>query len=293
MREVPEALRGLRVVSFESRRATEMAALIQNQGGEPIRAPAMREVPLAEQREALALGEALLAGRWDMVILLTGVGARMLIAALATRWPRDEVVAALGRVPLVCRGPKPVAALREVGLAPALAVPEPNTWRDLLAALDDRLPVAGKQVAVQEYGARNEDLLAGLRQRGASVTPIPLYGWALPEDTEPLRAAIQRLVAGEAEVALFTSAQQVANLFRVADQMGRGDGLREALHRRVIVASIGPICTEALRAHGVEPAVQPDHPRMGHLVAAVARHAGAFPMNRPHPIPHIPPSPPR
>ena len=129
------ALNGLRVVSFESRRSAEMAELIRNYGGEPIQAPSMREVPLTDQREALAFGETLLAGGWDALILLTGVGTRMLIAACATRWPKDEVVKALGRLTLVCRGPKPIAALKEVGLAPALAVPEPNTWRDLLAEL--------------------------------------------------------------------------------------------------------------------------------------------------------------
>jgi uroporphyrinogen-III synthase len=177
------ALTGLRVVSFESRRSAEVAELIRNHGGTPIQAPSMREIPLADQHEALAFGETLFAGGQDVVILLTGVGTRLLITTLATRWPRGDVVAALGRLTLVCRGPKPITALKEVGLAPALAVPEPNTWRDLLSALDGQLPVAGKRVAVQEYGARNEELLAGLRQRGAHVTTVPVYGWALPEDT--------------------------------------------------------------------------------------------------------------
>jgi len=271
---MPQALNGLRVVSFESRRSAEMAELIRNYGGEPIQAPSMREVPLTDQREALAFGEALLAGDWDVLILLTGVGTRMLIAALATRWPKDEVVEALGRLTLVCRGPKPIAALKEVGLSPALAVPEPNTWRDLLSELDLRLPVAGKRVAVQEYGGRNEELLAGLRKRGARVTAVPVYGWALPEDIGPLRAAIDQLAAGEVEVALFTSANQVDNLFRVAREMGRVDALRDALRSRTVVASIGPITTEALQGHGVEPDLHPEHPKMGHLLVVVARQAG-------------------
>jgi uroporphyrinogen-III synthase len=136
---MPHALNGLRVVSFESCRAAEMAELSRNYGGEPIQARSGREVPLTDQREALAFGETLLAGDWDALILLTGVGTRMLIAACATRWPKDEVVKALGRPTLVCRGPKPIAALKEVGHAPALAVPEPNTW---LSELDRKLPVS-------------------------------------------------------------------------------------------------------------------------------------------------------
>ncbi len=270
---MPHALNGLRVVSFESRRSAELAQLIRNYGGEPIEAPSMREVPLTDQREALTFGETLLAGDWDVLMLLTGVGTRMLLAALATHWPKDEVVQALGRLTLVCRGPKPIAALKEVGLVPTLAVPEPNTWRDLLSALDLKLPVAGKRVAVQEYGTRNEELLAGLRQRGARVTAVPVYGWALPEDMGPLRAAIDQLAVGDVEVALFTSATQVDNLFRVAAEMGRADALREALRGRTVVVSIGPITTEALQGHGIQLDLQPEHSKMGHLLIAVAREA--------------------
>jgi uroporphyrinogen-III synthase len=268
-----QGLSGLRVVSFESRRSAEMAELIRNYGGEPIQAPSLREVPLADQHAALAFGEALLAGDPDVLILLTGVGTRMLIATLSTRWPREDVVARLGRLTLVCRGPKPIAALKEVGLVPALAVPEPNTWRDLLSELDRTLAIGGRRVAVQEYGARNEELLAGLRQRGARVTTVPVYGWALPEDTAPLRAAIERVVAREVEVALFSSAIQVGNVFCVAVEMGRAAALREAFRGRTVVASIGPITTAALQEHGVEPDLHPEHPKMGHLVAEVARRA--------------------
>jgi uroporphyrinogen-III synthase len=270
---MPQGLNGLRVVSFESRRSVEVAELIRNYGGGPIQAPSLREVPLADQYEALAFGEALLAGQQDVLILLTGVGTRLLITTLATRWPREEVVAALGRLTLVCRGPKPVAALKEVGLAPTLAVPEPNTWRDLLAELDRNLSIGGTRVGVQEYGARNEELLVGLRQRGARVTAVPLYAWALPEDTAPLQAAIEQVVAGEVEVALFTSATQVDHVFRVAVELGRADALQDAFRRRTVVASIGPITSAALQEHEVEPDLHPEHPKIGHLVAEVARRA--------------------
>lgn len=266
-------LTGLRVVSFESRRSAEVAELIRNHGGTPVQAPSMREIPLADQHDALAFGEALVGGSVDILILLTGVGTRLLITTLATRRPREEVVAALGRLTLVCRGPKPIAALREVGLVPTLAVPEPNTWRDLLSALDGTVPIAGKRVAVQEYGARNEELLAGLRQRGAQVATVPVYGWALPEDTAPMRAAIERLVAGEVDAVLVSSATQIDHVFHVAAEIGAVDALRAALRERTVVGSIGPITTAALQHHGVEPDLQPEHPRIGHLVAEIARQA--------------------
>jgi uroporphyrinogen-III synthase len=270
---MPQGLSGLRVVSFESRRSAEVAELIRNYGGEPIQAPSMREIPLADQHEALAFGEALLAGDHDVLILLTGVGTRLLIATLTSRWPKEEVMLALGRLTLVCRGPKPIAALKEVGLVPTLAAPEPNTWRDVLSELDRKLSIRGKRVVVQEYGVRNEELLAGLQQRGAHVTTVAVYAWALPTDIAPLRAAIERVAAGEVEVALFSSATQIDNVFRVAVEIGRADALREAFRGRTVVASIGPIMTAALQEHGVEPDVHPEHPKIGHLVAEVARQA--------------------
>ena len=106
-------LRGLRVVSFESRRAKEMAELIRRYGGEPVLAPSMREVPLGENRAALDFLPELEAGKFDIVILMTGVGTRTLNQALLTRCPQEKILAALQNARLVARGPKPVAALKE------------------------------------------------------------------------------------------------------------------------------------------------------------------------------------
>ena len=85
---------GLRVLALESRRAAELAKLISTYGGEPVVAPAMREVPLESNTEALSFAEALLAGQFDMVILLTGVGTRAVLSVAETRFPRDAFVAA-------------------------------------------------------------------------------------------------------------------------------------------------------------------------------------------------------
>lgn len=265
----------LRVVAFESRRAAEIAALVRKQGGEPCVAPSMREVPLAEQPAALAFARALQAGEVDVVVLLTGVGTRALVDAMAPVLPRERAAELLARTTLVARGPKPVAALRELGLVPALTVPEPNTWRELLAALDEAGPLAGKRVAVQEYGVSNPELLEGLRARGALVTAVSVYRWALPEDLEPLTAAIERLVAGEVEVALFTSATQVTHLVQVADARGRGAALPGAC-ARVVVGSIGPVCSAALRAAGLPVDLEPSHPKMGPLVVETLRAAPAM-----------------
>jgi len=264
------ALQGLRVLAFESRRAAEMGELIRRHGGVATVAPSMREVPLEESAAALELLRRLEAGEMDVLVLLTGVGTRALVASLEPRCPRPRLVELLRGVALVARGPKPVAALRELGLAPALTVPEPNTWRELLAALDESMPLAGKRVALQEYGVVNDELVAGLSARAAALLRVPVYRWALPEDPAPLRAAIAAWARGECDLVLFTSANQVYHVMQVAADLG----LAEALHReaqRCVVASIGPVCSEGLRAHGLPVDLEPEHPKMGHLVAAVAR----------------------
>jgi uroporphyrinogen-III synthase len=271
-----EGFAGLGVLSLESRRAPEMAKLIANYGGVPIVAPSMREVPLESNTEALAFGRALVSDGFDMTIFLTGVGTRALARVVETIYPASQFVAALQKTAVVARGPKPVAALKEMGVQVTLAVPEPNTWRDLLRALDENkatLPMQGRRVAVQEYGSSNADLLAGLAERGAKITRVPVYQWALPEDTGPLRKAIEKIARGEADVALFTTSIQVVHLLQVAAEMNLEKDVRRAF-ARIVVGSIGPVTSEALREHEIEPDFEPSHPKMGILVNEAARGAG-------------------
>ncbi len=266
-------LTGLKVVFFESRLATAMADLISRQGGTPISAPAVREIPLAENREALEFARELLAGRIDLVVLLTGVGISALLAAVEGAYPRAEILAALSRIPIIVRGSKPQAVLRDLGVPITLAVPEPNTWREILSAIDDAaIPLQGRRVAVQEYGRSNQELVAGLTARGASVMRVSVYRWALPEDCGPLRRAIKAITLREVDLVLFTTAVQVDHLLQVAADEGLEESLRAGL-RDTVVASIGPTCSRALREHGLVVDLEPEHPKMGPLVLTVARHA--------------------
>ncbi len=266
----------LRVVYFESRRTKEMAKLIASQGAEPVSAPALREVPFEDNRAALDFGEELLAGRYSVVIFLTGVGTRALFEVIEQKHSRADLVAALSKTAVIARGPKPAGILREYGVPITIAVPEPNTWRELIAELDarrDALPLTGRHVAVQEYGARNDDLLRELLARGAELTTVPVYRWALPLDLAPLRAGIEEIIGGRADIALFTTGSQVAHVVQVAREDGREQPLRDALSRQVLIGSIGPTCSEALREHGLPVDFEPQHPKMGFLVTECLKEA--------------------
>jgi len=266
------SLQGLRVISFESRRAKEMAELIRRHGGEPIVAPSMREVPLAENSAPLELCKKIEAGQIDLVILLTGVGTRTIVDALANHYSRARIAALLGSVTLLARGPKPVAALKELGLQPTITAPEPNTWKEVLAVLDSNVQLKGKRIAVQEYGITNPELIAGLEARGAEVLRVPVYRWALPENIAPLQTAIREIVEAQADVVIFTSATQVENVFRVAQQDGLDTKLAQSLTRALLV-SIGPVCSAALARFGIQPDFEPAHPKMGFMIGELAASA--------------------
>ncbi|HEV2446269.1 MAG TPA: uroporphyrinogen-III synthase [Candidatus Sulfopaludibacter sp.] len=266
-------LAGLRVLCFESRRGQEMAKLIANYGGEPVLAPSMQEVTLKDNPEALSFARKLTEGGFDVVIFLTGVGTRALVRLVEAHDLRQKFVDALKKVKVVARGPKPTAALAELGVPVSVAVPEPNTWREVLAALDagkDSIPLRGSRAAVQEYGATNPELVEGLKERGAAVTRVPVYEWALPADTGPLRDSVQAIVNGGIDIAFFTTSIQVQHLLRIASEAGAEGPMREAFGR-IVVGSIGPITSEALRQNRLPVDFEPEHPKMGFLVAEGAQ----------------------
>ena len=268
---------GRRVLTLESRRAPELALLVMNYGGTPVVAPALREVPLESNEQVLVFAENVIRQRFGLVVLMTGVGVRLMMKVIEPVHGRDVFVQALARTRIVARGPKPVAALREIDVTPWATVPSPNTWRELLATLDglaDQAPLSGMRVAVQEYGLPNAELLEGLAARGADVIAVPIYRWAMPEDVAPLRRAVWAIVRGEIDVVILTAGIQLAHLLRVAAEMALEAAVRRGLER-TLVASIGPMTSEELRRHGLPIDLEPSHPKMGFLVKEVAEQCAA------------------
>jgi len=267
---------GRRVLSLESRRSSELVRLIENYRGVALSAPAMREIPIEGNEEALQLSRDLIQGCIDMVVFLTGVGARALLKVIEQKQSREDFLRALRLVKVAARGPKPLSVLREWNVPVTIVAPEPCTWRELLRALEEMSGgLHGLRVIVQEYGAPNPDFLDGLRERGANVRTVTVYQWALPEDTAPLRQAIACIIKGDVHVSLFTTGVQVVHLFQIADEMHLGGDLRKAFER-ILVASIGPSTSEALRNNGISVDLEPTHPKMGVLVKEAAERTAAI-----------------
>jgi uroporphyrinogen-III synthase len=272
---------GRRVLSLESRRATEVATLISRYGGVPVVAPALREVPLESNTAAIDFAAALLLGEIDIGVFLTGVGVRAIVEVFERAHPGKEIREALSRIRVAVRGPKPAAVFRELNIPIWVTAPEPNTWRELLVEMELRaheVPLAGARVAVQEYGVPNQQLIDALTARGASVLPVPVYKWALPEDLAPLRSAVAAIAGRNIDVLLLTSGVQLAHLWQVVEMMGCEGPFRNGLSS-TFIASIGPTTTEEIVRRGLRPDLEASHPKLGFLIreaaersAAVARH---------------------
>jgi uroporphyrinogen-III synthase len=267
----------LRVLSLESRRSKEMAQLIVNNGGQPTVAPSTREVPDSNEDE-LKFAASLLQDQFGAVIFMTGVGTRALLKAIEPICSPPQFSAALSRTNVVARGPKPIAVLRELGVPVTLAVPEPNTWREILQVLDqnkDRVPLQGKTIAVQEHGEPSPELYEGLRERGAEVVAVHVYQWSLPEDVAPLRDAVAGLARKEFDVTMFTSSVQLVHLLQIAEQMNLRNEALEGL-KSSIIASIGPVTSETLRENGIAIDLEPSHPKMGFLVKEASEQSAGL-----------------
>ena len=264
--------RQLRVVSLESRRADDMVRLIEKNNGVPFVSPSMKEVPLENNQPSVDLAHRITTGEVDIVIFMTGVGFKHFVEAVKSHVPTDKLIAALSDIITIARGPKPVAAMKEFGLSASIKVPEPNTWRELLETVDEFCQISQQHIAIQEYGKPNASLVAGLEARGAKVTPVRVYRWELPDDTNPLADNIGAICRQERDVVMFTSAHQLTNMLHLAEQLDSVQMLRDKLDSCVIT-SIGPTTTEALRHNGITVDLEPEHPKMGPMVVHAARES--------------------
>ena len=255
------------VAILESRTGAHLAELISRLGGSPLLAPALEEVPDVDAPALAALLAQWRTDPFDIVIFQTGVGTRALFRATDAAALTGELLTFLEGSTVVVRGPKPVGELNARKVRIDKRAVTPFTTATVLDALSDS-NVQGSRVLVQRYGAANRELRDALVARGARVEEIATYRWALPADTQPLKNLLDALARSSVDAVVFTSAIQIGHLCEVARQSGRDAELAGQLNR-LVIASIGPVCSRALREHGIAPSFEADPPKLGPLVAAL------------------------
>jgi uroporphyrinogen-III synthase len=255
------------VAILETRTGAHLAELISRRGGVPLLAPALEEMPDVDPDAVVSLIAKWRETPFKICIFQTGVGTRALFAATDAASLSTQLQELLSKSMVVVRGPKPVGELNARNIRIDIKASSPFTTETVLAALQD-IHVDGAAVLVQRYGETNQALIAALSARGASVHEIATYRWALPADTQPLLRLLDALQGGSVDAVVFTSAVQIHNLYSIAEKAGSAAALANNLNRS-LVASIGPVCSRALRHYGVAPALEASPPKLGPLIAAL------------------------
>jgi uroporphyrinogen-III synthase len=266
-------LEGRTVALLESRKSDDLASLVQRLGGTALCVPSVREV-LREQDFQPVLAR-LVRGEFDIVVTLTAAACDALFAEAERYGVIDAVLRALASTTIAARGPKPLLSLRRRGLAARIVTDKPHTSDELLDALRT-VDLLASKILLLHYGERSESLSASLASRGARVDDLSLYDWALPADLAPLHSLIDDTLRGRIDAMLFTSQVQLRHLLQVADAGGRAADLTRKLRDEVIVASVGPVCSRALRAAGIVPDVMPNLPNGPSLVQALGDYYTMF-----------------
>jgi uroporphyrinogen-III synthase len=267
-------MKGKSIAILESRFGEHLAGLLEKQGARVLRAPALAEEPDVDLDAIRRLIDDCTAHPLELAIFQTGVGTRALFDATDSLGLTQRLHGLLEACRVVVRGPKPTAVLRGRSVRIDISAAEPFTTAEVLDAIGS-LDLANRRVLVQRYGDTNAGLEAQLQASGAQVIEVPLYRWALPKDITPLQRLIEALKRREIDAAVFTSASQVRNLFTVAGPV-ETQRVRDDLNA-VLVASIGPVCSEALRAAGISVGLEASPPKLGPLVDALRSALGPHP----------------
>jgi len=260
-------MRDKTVAILESRLGAQLAELVSKHGGRAFHAPALAEVPDVDPAFISALIGELNTRPADVMIFQTGVGTNALFKATDALGLTEKLLALLAQTTVVVRGPKPTAALRARGVRLDISAKEPFTTTEVLEALQS-VQLNGKRVTVQRYGISNAELEEALKARRAQVIEITTYCWSLPQNIRPLVDLLDALERHEIDAVTVTNAAQVYNLFAVAEKLGRTDALRAGLNH-TLVASVGPVSSDALKKFGVAVGLEPRPPKLGPLIAAL------------------------
>jgi uroporphyrinogen-III synthase len=257
------------IAILEHRFTKEFSTLLERLGGSVYACPMLEEKPVENRQELEDFVRQASSGNLDAMIFLTGVGARFLVAAAESIGLKNEFLEALNKLTIVVRGPKPVAALRQLGVHIDV-IPDNPTTEGVIEALKAR-DLQGRSVGVQLYGTPNPQLVSALEAKGAKVTPVQVYAYGAAADSSSVNALIAKILNREVQAIAFTSAPQVRMLFDFARQLGHSAALASAL-KNVVIASIGEVTNRALQEQGLTAAIVPKQMKMAALAQAVADH---------------------
>jgi uroporphyrinogen-III synthase len=249
-------LLGKTIAVPETRELERLTRLLAAEGAIPLSCPLVG-IRDADDPSPIEAWLRLLAERaFDDVILLTGEGVRRLAGFAERAGMLEPVVQALAQVRTITRGPKPAAALHELGIRPTRPARVP-TADGIMSDLSGEV-LAARRVGLQLYGdTGGQALVPFLEGKGASVHAVAPYVYLDACDDARVHELIDKVIGRAVDAIAFTSSAQVDRIFEVAGAKGADDALLGALCRTV-VAAVGPTCADSLRRRGIEQPIVPE-----------------------------------
>jgi len=252
---------GMRVLVTRAReQASELAARIEELGGEAVEWPVIRTVPLPVDPSSgpLASPEA-----YGWLVFTSANGVRFFFDALVAgrvdvrRFARSRIGAV---------GPKTAEALLGRGIV-AEALPSAYRGEELAKAL---LPLmkAGERALLPRARVAGAELPDALRGAGVLVDELPVYETTLSD--EGTDEALELLKDGKLSAATFTSSSTVTNLLELLRRSG-WERPAEAL-AGVPVFCIGPVTAETAKEAGIAVAAEAEEATIDGLIDALVAH---------------------
>jgi uroporphyrinogen-III synthase len=277
---------GLRIAITCSRRASELAHLVENFGGIPHIAPttaihAMQYTPAIEN-----FIRRIMEGRIDYVIFMTAPGVHLFMLAARNFGSEQKLVEALNQTIIVSRSFKPKHALAQHGVRTDI-VPEENTSDGIVSILSN-YDIHHKEIAILSHGAAPVGLKEQLTIAGAYVIEYSIYRYSLepnetgaeilssmgfkskiPEEQKVIEV-IKELNNGLIDAITFTSPPAVRGLFKIAEIHHMKESLLSGLNNHTIIAAVGPSTKKALEQHSVKVDIVPKVYKIGPMIKALS-----------------------
>lgn len=241
-------LEGLRVVvTRAAHQAEELAAPLRERGAEVLLLPVIAIAPPADPR-SLELAAAQ-ADRFDWIVFTSANAITAFVAVLGTE--PSQLRARIGTVGSATR-----TRAEQAGFTVSLT-PEKYVAEELVTALEGE-KLVGQRILIPSAAITRDAVAPALRAHGATVDVVEAYRNVIPDSAAAQTWEIFREPLPD--WVTFASASAVENLVRLA-----------GAHKlaRVKIASIGPVTSSAVRAHGLEITAEGVPHTVAGLVASI------------------------
>jgi uroporphyrinogen-III synthase len=272
-----ERLTGYRILILETREEAQFSRLLKDQGADVMQCPMFTINDAPDPAPIEAWISRFIAEPCDDLVLMTGEGLRRLLKVVRRLDVEAPFLTALSSARKFARGPKPVRALREVGLEAQVITEKPTS--EGIAETLGKLDLNGHRLGLQLYPEKDHATLIGaITARGATVDPVLPYVYDDRAADQNIVAAIEEMAAGRVDAIALTSSGQVRRLVDTAKAKGFDAQLAKAL-ASTPVASVGPIVSDELKAFGFKTDIVPENDAffMRPLISAMATELGKGP----------------